>query len=106
MKLAILNTSIITADGNYELKTITTEEAINLASKNEIDSAVGHASTAQILTEILGIEVPMNRQMFAQETGQQALVFKLHGRPEEGKILTRTEIEEIGYSFKLLTKLS
>jgi hypothetical protein len=28
----------------------------------------------------------LNRIVFAQELGQVALVFKLHGRPEEGRM--------------------
>ena len=107
MKLAILNTSILTTTGTFTLKDITLEEAKNLVKENnEILSAVGHQSTSDILTTLLETEVPMNRIMFEQETGQKALVFKLNGRPEEGKILTSEEISEIGYKFQLLTKIS
>ena len=106
MKLAILNTSILTTTGRFELKDITLEEAKKLVKENEILSAVGHQSTADILTTLLETEVPMNRIMFEQETGQKALVFKLNGRPEEGKILTVEEIHQIGFKFQLLTKIS
>lgn len=106
MKLAILNTSIITSEGTFTLKDITLEEARNLIKENEILSAVGHQSTSDILTTLLETEVPVNRIQFAQETGQKALVFKLNGRPEEGKILKIEEISEIGYKFQLLTKIS
>ena len=102
MKLGVLNTSIATSDGTYTLTTITPEKARELAEMYEIDSAVGHESTAQILTTILGVKVPVSRQLFAQETGQAALVFKLNGRPEPGKELTRKELEEIGFTFKIL----
>ena len=105
MKLAILNTSIITSEGTFELKDITLDEAKKQVSENEILSAVGHQSTSDILTTLLETEVPMNRIMFEQETGQKALVFKLNGRPEEGKILTVEEIHQIGFKFQLLTKI-
>jgi hypothetical protein len=105
MPLAILNTSIVTADGSYTLDTISVEDAITIAKEAEaIDSAVGHESTAQILTSLLGVEVPVNRQMFVQQPGQRALVFKLDGRPEPGKEFSREELEEIGFAFKLLTR--
>lgn len=106
MPLAILNTSILTAAGSYTLRDITVEEARELAEDNDLDSAVGHASTAQVMTTLLGVEIPTNRQLFIQQPGQQALVFKLNGRPEEGKILTAAEIEEIGYKFQLLTRIN
>lgn len=108
MALAILNTSIITSDGAYTLRTVTMEEAKSLLAKhnNEVNSAVGHESTAQILTTLLGVEVPVNRQLYTQQVGEEALVFKLHGRPPEGAILTAEQVEEIGYSLKVLTRNS
>ena len=103
-KLAILNTSILTSTGMYELRDITLQEAQQLVKDNNILSAIGHQSTADILTTLLETTIHMNRIMFEQEQGQKALVFKLNGRPEEGKILTQQEIEEIGYKFQLLTR--
>ena len=103
--LGVLNTSILTDTGRYELKDITLEEAQYLAKNNTLDSAVGHAATAEIMTTLLGVEIPVNRQMFQQQPGQQALVFKLNGRPEEGKILSAEEIQRIGYKFQLLSRL-
>jgi hypothetical protein len=68
--LAILNTSIITVDGLYKLSAISLSEAIRLVQSAEgVDSAVGHMSTAQILSELLGTEVCVNRQFFAQAVG-------------------------------------
>lgn len=110
MKLAVLNTSIVTADGSYTLESITPEQALSavrLAVGDEgdgLDSAVGHPATAQILSTLLGVEIPVSRQLFAQEPGQQALIFKLNGRPEPGKELSQDELEAIGFSFKLLTR--
>jgi len=66
----ILNTSIITTDGNYTLTTITTTQAQELAQNNQILSAVGHEVTAQVLTTLLGVNVLVNRIMYAQEVGQ------------------------------------
>lgn len=104
-KVAILNTSIVTTEGTYMLKGISLDEAKSLASSNEILSAIGHQSTADILTELLGVPVPLNRIMFEQEQGQKALVFKLNGRPIEGKVLSREEIESIGYKFQILERM-
>jgi hypothetical protein len=104
LPIALLNTSIATADGTYQLNTITLDQAKELIKDKETLSAIGHASTAQVLTEILGIDVPVNRIQFEQRPDQSALVFKLKGRPEEGKILSREEIEQIGYEFKVMTR--
>ena len=105
LPLLIMNTTIMTNDGVYSLKTISLEEAKAIVSNNEICSGIGHSATAQIMTTILGIEIPENRVMLAQQPGQAALCFKLNGRPAEGAILGIDEIEAIGYSFKLMERL-
>lgn len=105
--LGLLNTTILTADGTFSLETITLDEAKALIKKSdEVLSAIGHQSTAEIMTELLEIPVEVNRIIYSQNTGDSALVFKMNGRPPEGVILNRKEIEEYGYSFKLLTKIS
>lgn len=104
--ITILNTSILTTTGTFRLDDITLDEAKNLVQNNEILSAVGHKSTADILTTLLEMEIPANRIEYAQNVNEKALVFKLNGRPEEGKILTADEIQEMGYKFQLLTKVS
>jgi Domain of unknown function (DUF1874) len=109
MKLAILNTSIITAHGVFGYAPLGLEAAkvlIEEAGQEGILSAIGHQSTAEVVSELLAADIPMNRIQFAQEVGQKAIVFKLAGRAPEGKILSREEIEEIGYDFSLLTRVS
>lgn len=104
--ITIINTSILTTTGTFRLDDITLEEAKNLVNNNDILSAVGHKSTADILNTLLQKEIPANRIEYAQNVNEKALVFKLNGRAEEGKILTADEIQEMGYKFQLLTKLS
>ena len=104
MKIGILNTSILTTAGEYTLKDITLEDAKQIIAGQEIDSAVGHQSTSEILTTLLKRDVPVNRQFFQQQVGQKCIVFKLLGRPEEGKILSLEDIEATGYKFQLLER--
>ena len=105
MKATILNTSILTTFGSFNYSPINVNEAKEMI-KNGFESAVGHQSTCDVLTSLLGVSVPMNRIQYSQNIGDVALVFKLKGRPEEGKILTAEEIEQIGYEFGSLEKLS
>ena len=107
MKLALLNTSILTSTGLFSLDDITLTEARELVQENlnELDSAIGHQSTAEIMSALLEVEIPVNRQVFQQQVEQKALVFKLNGRPEEGKVLTVDDIENIGYKFQILERL-
>lgn len=104
-KVAVLNSSIVTANGLFSRRTISVQRAKELVEGGFI-SYVGHPATCEILTSLLGVEVPMNRGQFSQEVGQKALVFKLNGRPAPGVELSKEELEEIGFSFFELTRLS
>jgi len=107
MKLALLNTSIITTNGIYKLEDVTLEDAKELINKNvdNLDSAIGHESTAIVMSTVLKHVIPIHRQIFQQQVNQRALVFKLDGRLPEGKLLTPEELQEHGYKFQLLTRI-
>lgn len=69
MKIAILNTTIVTTDGLYRITPMSLESARELLNRDDLLSAIGHQSTADILTELLGLEVTMNRINFEQQVG-------------------------------------
>ena len=116
--ITILNTSILTQYGQYIYTEITKEEAIGLLNQSEAEddgwghrgdgwqSAVGHQSTAAVLSELLGRNIEMNRIEYRQKVGDTALIFKMKGRPKEGSIMTREEIEASGYEFGRLFRMA
>ena len=104
--ITLLNTSILTTYGTYSYVELSLEAAKRYVANGDFQSAIGHEATAQILTTLLGVEVPVNRMQYAQQVSDQAIVFKLNGRPPEGKILSVSEMEEIGFSFGLLTRMA
>ncbi len=108
-ELGILNTSILTSTGTFQLEDISLEESKEileyLGKGCAFTSAVGHQATAEILSTLLEVEVPVNRIQYEQGLEDVALVFKLLGRAPEGVILTREEVEAIGYKFQLLTRI-
>ncbi len=105
MKITLLNTSVLTAFGIFEFRKISLFEARELVKTAETVSAIGHAATAEILSELLEIEIRPNRAEFVQAIDEIALIFKLKARITEGKVLNRAEIEEIGYEFGILRRL-
>jgi Domain of unknown function (DUF1874) len=105
MKITLLNTSILTTFGTFDFQPITLADAKDLVKNNETESSIGHASTADILSELLEIKVQANRIEYLQSVDDVALIFKLKFRIPEGKVLNRTEIEEIGYDFGILRRL-
>lgn len=107
MKLYVMNTTIIVNDGVYSMKTISLDEARNiLVSNPDFISVIGHSSTAEIISTTLGITVPENRVNASfEEVGDKALCFKLNSRPKEGSILSLQDLQEIGFSWKLLERI-
>ncbi|OLE54354.1 MAG: hypothetical protein AUG51_08780 [Acidobacteria bacterium 13_1_20CM_3_53_8] len=110
-KLTLLNTSILTSFGTYTYEPLSLEEARALVGEfqregKSIQSAIGHQTTADLLSALLGIAVAVNRTEYQQTVDDAALIFKLKGRPPEGKVLSREELEEMGYEFGLLTRKS
>jgi len=107
--LTFLNAAIITAHGAFEYRKLSLKEAREIVaefcnSNRKVSSAIGHAATAELMTMLLKFPVPQNRIDFIQTTDDAALVFKLKKRAPEGVVLTREELEEIGYEFGLLTR--
>ena len=113
-QIVLLNTSILTSYGTFSYQPMSLErvkERINSfdfvgGEPLPVLSAIGHQSTADILSELLEIPVEVNRINYRQELDDLAIVFKLKGRPLEGAILSREEIEAIGYEFGFLTRLA
>lgn len=106
-KLFIFNTTIIVNDGVYSMRTISLEEAKEIISQNpNFISAIGHSSTAEIISTVLNANVPENRiNASFDEIGDKALCFKLNSRPKEGSILSYQDLQEIGFSWKLLKRV-
>lgn len=109
--LILSNTSIISDYGTYQFQPITLTEARKLLSEflqagRAVLSAIGHQSTADQLSVLLGYPVAVNRFEFKQTLEDIVLVVKLKQRAAEGKGLSHEEIEDLGYAFGLLTRLS
>jgi len=106
MRFVFLNTTILTVDGDFNLRTVSLDEVRDMLGLDpDVPrlSAIGHESAAQIMSELLGEPIDVNRIQYSQHPSDIAICFKLRGRPPEGAILSRNQIEEIGYEFKVLT---
>jgi hypothetical protein len=102
-KVYILNTLAVPLDWDNETiyyvdfyKTNVREVKEIIAKKGFI-SAVGHEATAKLLTELLGVEIPVNRIQVKMTHGDQGIHFSLKQRLPEGKILTLDELKQVGY---------
>ena len=102
--LYILNSPVLTTYGHYDFNgPITVAEAKNLL-QGEFISAIGHTSTAELLSMLLDISVPINRVRIEMQPGDKALVFRLLERVEEGKVFSREEVERLPFELGILER--
>lgn len=110
-KLTLMNTSTLTSYGTFRYSRLSLDEARRLVREFEqqgksIQSSIGHLSTADLLSTLLEFSVEVNRAEFSQTPDDLVLIFKLKERVSEGKVLSRQELEAIGYEFGLLSRLA
>lgn len=103
MTVYLLNETVLPcgADGFWEATALPLEFSKRIASKGFI-SAIGHSSTAEIMSQLLGVHVPVSRVQVAPVPGDKLLCFKLKKRVPEGAILSKKEINELGYEWVLM----
>jgi len=102
----LMNTSIVPNPGTFEVKEISPDEAESFVQAGGWQSAIGHQGTADVLTGLLGVPVPVNRVQATMDKGDQALVFKLATRLPEGVVLTANELSRLAFSFWLMTRIA
>lgn len=106
--LHLLNTSIIPAGAGGVRVTVypIDQQAVrSLLANYPWQSHIGHEATAHIASALTGQAIPMDRTPLtlpASGESRLCVVLQLRGRPPEGRILTSTEMEAIGYDWRLM----
>ncbi|MCX7858401.1 MAG: YddF family protein [Deltaproteobacteria bacterium] len=103
MKKYILNTPVLTGFGLFRFSKISIDEAKELAA-NAI-SAVGHQGAAEVLSNILGMEIKVNRAEILMEPGDIAVVFRIKRRLPEGAVLDAEETLRLPYDLGKLERI-
>lgn len=109
MRIVFLNSPILTCFGEFSFREISLKQVKVLLSREaELDtpllSAVGHSSTAELLSSLLGFPVPVNRIKYIQQENDLCIVFFLPDRLPEGKTLSLEDLSILEFKFGLLTK--
>lgn len=104
MTTYIINAPILPNFGSYEFSPLTTGQAKTLL-RSEFVSAIGHESTAKLLSHVLGQEIAVNRIQVTLQVGDVAIIFRLKQRLPEGKVLNETELFVSPFELGLLTRL-
>jgi hypothetical protein len=83
---------------SYRLSLKEAKERVKKAlERGELQSAVGHEGTAQLLSSLLGVEVKAERKTIFMKKGDAALQFFLKQRLPEGKVLSAEELQTLPY---------
>jgi len=108
----LLNSPIMPGYGVWEFKRASEDEVRDLVTwvgrdgkrrlKASVVSAIGHKSTAHLLTQLLRLdegEVPANRiRVEWMHPDDKAVILRIPIRLPEGKILSLAELEELCHS--------
>jgi hypothetical protein len=77
---------------------VTLEEVRELVKGREIESYIGHESTARLLSQLLSVSVPFNRAVYDPRPGDIGIVVRLRKRlekPEDIKDVKESDVEFI-----------
>ena len=118
MNFYIVNSTILTAEGCFDHKKVSAERALEIFKElsdngsgyyENYISAIGHESTASALNEVLGLnggdKIPAIRREIKTKPDDICLCFKVKGRLPEGVVLTKEELEAIGFEFYIIRHL-
>jgi len=101
--LYILNTLVVPVNFDemtevvVELRKISVEEAREVVRKSEWESVVGHEGSAVILSELLGVKIPVERKSVFLKKGDRGLHFFLKKRLPEGTVLSAEELKKLDF---------
>ena len=102
--LYVMNTTMMpNPEGTYKSNLISLQKAKELIKSGDFTSAVGHPATAELMSDVLNADIPLNRMTISLESGDKMLCLKLKPRLGEGVIIkNKNDLESIGYDFVLI----
>lgn len=104
MTLYVLNAPILTAYGEYRFAPIDIAMARDHA-RGELQSGVGHAGAAELLSALLDTTIPVRRERVLMDAGDCAIVLRLLQRLPEGRVLTHAELLQWPHELAWLQRL-
>lgn len=84
MAVKLMNSKMMPAEGIYELKRIEADEFTDLVRKSnsDLESYIGYQQTAELISRMSGIKIPVNRSATPIADGDVMLIAALNYRPD------------------------
>ncbi|MDF1539330.1 MAG: DUF1874 domain-containing protein [Candidatus Thorarchaeota archaeon] len=103
MRTYLFNVSVIPPEfeGNVQIRNISPQEAGEILI-NGFESSIGHQSTADVISALLEIKVPVQRLDTRMRDGDVVVAFQLQQRLPEGIILSADELRKLPFQFRVL----
>jgi hypothetical protein len=105
MVVYLFSTGLVPIDWNkynaimVKMTKISIDDVRKILQASKWVSVIGHEATAKVLTQLLGIEIPMNRIVVKMEPWDEGIHFVLATRLPEGRILTEDELRQLEFYF-------
>lgn len=75
----LLNAAMMPEAGTYKLTRISREEFVDLVREG-VESFIGYIDTAKFISDLAGVEIPVNRSLTVLDPQDEMLIIKLKYR--------------------------
>jgi len=93
-------------DHTIRVREVEKTDVKQLLAEGNFQSIVGHQATANILTQLLETDIPVNRVSVKLKETDTLIVFQLLQRIEEGRVLSEEEVLALPTKWFLVEVLS
>lgn len=103
--LYLLNSPVLTQFGTFRFGSCDAATRARFIAEGFV-SAIGHESSARLLSDLLGVPVPLCRREVRMQPGDVALVLRLLQRLPEGRVLTHDDLRQWPHELAVLECLA